>query len=160
MLLREKKVHHQYRRSNGVTGAFIVLLLPLHISLTHAETSKSYFQNVKQGLGKFIAPEPTRTGYTVDINQLSKYQLDTSRINELPQVTSPQWGQTGVMSNSGIPNPLDLNKAVHTAVQRRPEITQSISTLSSQIANIDVAKAGYYPQLSGGIGTADLTKGE
>ncbi len=160
MLLREKKVHYQHRRSNGVTGAFIVLLLPLHISLTHAETSKSYFQNVKQGLGKFIAPEPTRTGYTVDINQLSKYQLDTSRINELPQVTSPQWGQTGAMSNSGIPNPLDLNKAVHTAVQRRPEITQSISTLSSQIANIDVAKAGYYPQLSGGIGTADLTKGE
>ncbi len=26
--------------------------------------------------------------------------------------------------------------------------------------NIDVANAAYYPQISGGLGTADLTKGE
>jgi|GEM_PF-5783070 len=43
---------------------------------------------------------------------------------------------------------MNLVEAVHRAVQRRPEITQSISTLSAQAANIDVARAGYYPQLS------------
>ena len=55
---------------------------------------------------------------------------------------------------------MNLVEAVHRAVQRRPEITQSISTLSAQAANIDVARSGYYPQLSGGIGTGDLTSGE
>ena len=55
---------------------------------------------------------------------------------------------------------MSLIEAVHTAVQRRPEIAQSISSLSAQAANIDVAKAAYYPQLSGGVGTGDLTSGE
>lgn len=55
---------------------------------------------------------------------------------------------------------MNVVEAIHTAVQRRPEISQSISTLSAQAANIDVAKAAYYPQLSGGLGTGDLTSGE
>ncbi len=32
--------------------------------------------------------------------------------------------------------------------------------LDLKAANIDVANAAYYPQISGGLGTADLTKGE
>lgn len=32
--------------------------------------------------------------------------------------------------------------------------------IAGQSASIDVAKAAYYPQISGGITTADLTSGE
>ena len=158
MLLRAKNFHHNNRVSNRLNGVFMMLLLPFQISIVHAETSKSYFQSVKDGIGKLVAPEPTRSGYKIDITELSNYKLDTSRVRELPSVSL-----TSVASQSNSAHSvakLDVNQAVHIAVQRRPEITQSISTLSSQMANIDVAKAGYYPQISGGIGTADLTKGE
>lgn len=55
---------------------------------------------------------------------------------------------------------LDISEAVKIAVQRHPEISQNIASLASQNANIDVAKAAYYPQLSGGISTGDMTSGE
>lgn len=137
------------------------LLLPLSISLAHAETSQNHFANIKNGLSKLIAPEPTRSAHSVDITSLSRYSLDTSQVAELPQITRPQQGQsaTGPIV-APIPQKMNVVEAIHTAVQRRPEISQSISTLSAQAANIDVAKAAYYPQLSGGLGTGDLTSGE
>ena len=55
---------------------------------------------------------------------------------------------------------LSLIEAVRLAVQRNPQITQSISSVAAQNANIDVARAGYYPQLSGGLSTGDMTTGE
>lgn len=137
------------------------LLLPLSISLAHAETSQNHFANIKNGLSKLIAPEPTRSAHSVDITSLSRYSLDTSQVAELPQITRPQQRQsaTGPIV-APIPQKMNVVEAIHTAVQRRPEISQSISTLSAQAANIDVAKAAYYPQLSGGLGTGDLTSGE
>ncbi|MGO1061965.1 TolC family protein [Acinetobacter lwoffii] len=140
----------------------ILLLLPLSVSLGHAESSPHYFTNLKNSLGQLIAPKPTRSAHTIDITSLGHYSLDTSKVAELPQITRPQSGQSALSSTStaGIPKTMNLVEAVHRAVQRRPEITQSISTLSAQAANIDVARAGYYPQLSGGIGTGDLTSGE
>ncbi|EXA54858.1 outer membrane efflux family protein, partial [Acinetobacter baumannii 984213] len=55
---------------------------------------------------------------------------------------------------------LDFTGAIYQALQRRPEITESIAMIAGQSASIDVAKAAYYPQISGGITTADLTSGE
>jgi adhesin transport system outer membrane protein len=138
-------------------------LLPLQMSQVYAaDTEKGYFQGFKQGVSKLFSPEPVKSSHTVALRDLSNYQLDTSRVQELPQVGGFQNG-TRSQNNipaMGIPRRIDLKDAVLTAVQRRPEISQSISSLSSQAANIDVAKAQYYPQISGGFGTADLTKGE
>ncbi|WP_410553153.1 TolC family protein [Acinetobacter pseudolwoffii] len=139
----------------------ILLLLPLSVSLVHAESSPHYFANLKNGLGQLIAPKPTRSAHTIDITSLGHYSLDTSKVAELPQITRPQQGQSATGSIvAPIPQKMNVVEAIHTAVQRRPEISQSISTLSAQAANIDVAKAAYYPQLSGGVGTGDLTSGE
>jgi adhesin transport system outer membrane protein len=138
-------------------------LLPLQMSQVYAaDTEKGYFQGFKQGVSKLFSPEPVKSSHTVDLRDLSNYQLNTSRVQELPQVGGFQNG-TRSQNNipaMGIPRRINLKEAVLTAVQRRPEISQSISSLSSQAANIDVAKAQYYPQISGGFGTADLTKGE
>ena len=55
---------------------------------------------------------------------------------------------------------VELSQAIQQALQRRPEITRSVASLAGQSANIDTAKAQYYPQISGGISSADLTTGE
>jgi adhesin transport system outer membrane protein len=163
MLLQAKKINKLRGNLQGKKRVFIALLLPLQMSQVYAaDTEKGYFQGFKQGVSKLFSPEPVKSSHTVDLRDLSNYLLDTSRVQELPQVGGFQNG-TRSQNNipaMGIPRRIDLKDAVLTAVQRRPEISQSISSLSSQAANIDVAKAQYYPQISGGFGTADLTKGE
>ncbi|HCL58560.1 MAG TPA: hypothetical protein DHW80_01925 [Acinetobacter sp.] len=54
-------------------GIWITLLLPLSVPFVHAENSQNYFNNIKSGLGKLIAPEPTRSAQTIDISSLSQY---------------------------------------------------------------------------------------
>jgi adhesin transport system outer membrane protein len=163
MLLQAKKINKLRGNLQGKKRVLIALLLPLQMSQVYAaDTEKGYFQGFKQGVSKLFSPEPVKSSHTVDLRDLSNYQLDTSRVQELPQVGGFQNG-TRSQNNipaMGIPRRINLKEAVLTAVQRRPEISQSISSLSSQAANIDVAKAQYYPQISGGFGTADLTKGE
>ena len=48
--------------------------------------------------------------------------------------------------------PLELNEAVRQAVARHPSISDAISTLSQQQGGVDVARAGYYPQVRVGVG--------
>ena len=55
---------------------------------------------------------------------------------------------------------MSLIDAIHQALQQHPDISQSIASMAGQNANIDTAKAQYYPQISGGLSTADLTTGE
>ncbi len=120
------------------------------------------FCQSQKWFGSTDCTQTTRSAHTIDITSLGHYALDTSKEAELPQITRSQSGQPTLNPTitAGIPQKMNLVGAVHRAVQRRPEITQSISTLSAQAANIDVARAGYYPQVSGGIGTGDLTSGE
>ncbi|RRV07043.1 type I secretion protein TolC [Pseudomonas sp. v388] len=50
------------------------------------------------------------------------------------------------------PSPtLTLDQAVQQAVAWHPSIAQSVGTLYQQAEGINVAEAGYYPQISGGI---------
>ena len=155
-----------FKQNQGKTDqkrrGLMLLLLPLSVSLAHAESSPHYFANLKNGLGQLIAPKPTRSAHTIDITSLGHYSLDTSKVTELPQITRPQSGQPALSSTitAGIPKTMNVVEAVYRAVQHRSEMTPSISKLSAQAANIDVARSGYYPQVSGGIGTGDLTSGE
>jgi adhesin transport system outer membrane protein len=48
--------------------------------------------------------------------------------------------------------PLTLNNAVLLAVSRHPSITSQIATIAQARGGIDVAKAGYYPQITVGTG--------
>lgn len=108
-------------------GIWIILLLPLSVPFVHAENSQNYFNNIKSRLGKLIAPEPTRSAQTIDISSL--YSLDTSKVAELPQITRPQQRQSSIRPiNADIPAKMSLIEAVHTAVQCRSEIAQSISS--------------------------------
>lgn len=58
---------------------------------------------------------------------------------------------------------VDLLKAIELILQRNPTISEAVSGVSKQTANIDIQKSKYFPQISGGVNTGDLTskhKGE
>ena len=140
-----------------------VLLLPFSVPIAyvHAETSIDYLNSVKSGISQLFTPKLSEDVNKASIKSFSHFQLDTSKVQELPQVThsvigKKPLGQSLIQQSSR----LSFNDAIHGALQRRPEITQSIASVAAQNAYIDVAKAQYYPQLSGGIGTGDLTSGE
>ena len=48
--------------------------------------------------------------------------------------------------------PLELADAVRRAVARHPSISDAIATLAQQSGGVDVARAGYYPQVRLGMG--------
>jgi len=77
-----------FKKNQGKTDQkrkrLILLLLPLSVSLAHAENSPHYFSNLKNGLGQLIAPKPTRSAHSIDITSLGHYSLDTSKVAELP----------------------------------------------------------------------------
>lgn len=124
-------------------------------SSTHEDSS------LKQHFASIFSPQSDQNFHRVRISELSQFQLDTQNIQEMPRVVpASSVPETAASARSSVQQPLSFNDTIRTAVQRHPEISQAISTLAAQNASIDVAKSGYYPQLSGGISTADLTKGE
>lgn len=137
-----------------------ILLLPFSISLVHAADTSTTQGTIQNTLDKIFLPnKPKPSAEKIDITQLSKFNLDTSRVQEMPVVSYGR-AQTGSYNPNVLAKNLSFIDAIHIAVQRRPEITQSIASVASQNANIDMANAAYYPQITGGLDTADLTKGE
>lgn len=51
-------------------------------------------------------------------------------------------------------SPLTLEQAVHTALAWHPSIDEAVGRINQHTAEIDVARAGYYPKVSGGIGSS------
>ncbi|MGN8008431.1 TolC family outer membrane protein [Acinetobacter sp. 742879] len=139
----------------------------LFIVDTHADTFKSYLNAAKNHLSQYSIKETENDFLKVSIQKLSDFSLEErSSLEALPLVTSSNISEKNFMREIPSENlrweqqELDFTKAIHQALQHRPEITQSISTIAGQSASIDVARAAYYPQISGGITTADLTSGE
>ncbi|MGQ1351649.1 TolC family outer membrane protein [Acinetobacter baumannii] len=139
----------------------------LFIAEAHADTFKSYLNNAKNHLSQYSIKETENNFRKVSIQKLSDFNLDERLgFEDFPLVTSSNISEKNFIRE--IPNEnlrgerqyLDFIKAIHQALQHRPEITQSIAIIAGQNASIDVAKAAYYPQISGGITTADLTSGE
>ena len=139
---------------------FCILLLPFSINLVHAADTSTTQGTIQKTLDKIFLPnKPKPSAEKIDITQLSKFNLDTSRVQEMPAVSYGR-AQAGHYNPNVLAKNLSFIDAIYIAVQRRPEITQSIASVASQNANIDMANAAYYPQITGGLDTADLTKGE
>lgn len=140
-------------------GCLTLLFLGLGAGSLHAEESTVNLKSVKENVQKLFTPQSSDEFRKVKLNQLSSFEYDPSQIQDLPLISprSQGVGYTGSIFNS---QHLSLDEAIQLAVSRHPTISQSISALASQNANIDVAKAGYYPQLSAGVSTGDMTSGE
>jgi len=140
----------------------LICIVPLHIGYAYADGSKEFMQSVKSGISQIFVPKPDENYNKADIQTLSNFQLDTSKVQELPVIQ--RFDQTHNFSkNQPVYQPvsqLGFNETILRALQRSPDVSQSVSVLAGQGAYIDVAKAGYYPQLSGGLSTGDLSSGE
>lgn len=143
-------------------GLILFLPFPLCISNVQAETFQDYLHSSRNGISQLFVPKLANDSNRVSLQKLSNFQLDMSSVQEtLPMVDIPKSGRNRLTELSGIGGyEVGLVEAIQQALQRRPEISQSIASIAGQAANIDVVKAQYYPQFSGGISTADLTSGE
>ncbi|MCO8168668.1 TolC family outer membrane protein [Pseudomonas sp. 21LCFQ02] len=75
-------------------------------------------------------------------------QLSPSQLQQQPprQPRSPHAGRSSASAAR-----LSLDEAVRQAVAWHPDIAQAVSTLYQQGEGVNVAEAGYYPQVSAGI---------
>ena len=140
----------------------LICMMPLHINYAHADSSKEFMQSVKSGISQIFVPKPDENYNKADIHTLSNFQLDTSKVQELPVIQGSD-RTLAFSKNQPTYQPvsqLSFNETILRALQRSPDVSQSVSVLAGQGAYIDVAKAGYYPQLSGGLSTGDLSSGE
>ncbi len=137
----------------------LMLLTSLHVPMvTYAAKPSEQYHTLKDNLSQLFAPKSSDEFKVAKMQELSNFRLDRSRVQEFPTV---QLNDRAASSYSNLPSrKMTLQEAVKIAIQRNPDISQAISTLAGQNAGIDVAKAGYYPQISGGITTGDLSSGE
>ena len=136
---------------------WLLCVATLIVPVTHAATPSEQYHSLKNNLSKLFVPQSNDEYKVAQMQKLSNFSVDSSLGGDLPTVGSgrPQ-----------VPNPSafwqnqrkGIKEAVQIAVERNPDISQTLATLAAQNANIDVAKAGYYPQLSGGVSTGNLGK--
>ncbi|MCR4532709.1 TolC family protein [Acinetobacter venetianus] len=112
-------------------------------------------KKLKNNISSFFMPASDQSYRSVDLQKLSNFQFGGSQLKMFGSETTLLPLSTLMEKNT-----INLVDAIHYSIQQNPDISQSIASLSSQNAAIDVAKAGYYPQFSGGISTGDLTTGE
>lgn len=144
-------------RPKGV-GCVSLILLGFCAISAHADESKINLHSIKDNVQRLFTPESSQDFRKVKLNQLSNFEFDDRQVQGLPIVSPSSQGVVGE-SRYNTAKKLNLFEAVQLAVLRHPDISQSISSLASQNANIDVARSGYYPQLSAGVSTGDFTSG-
>lgn len=133
-------------------------------------TAKDRFglNKIKTGIDNYLKPKSSDDFTRVELGRLSNFEYDPKQMNSLPVITSQaQSVSTSAprtvlpqVSNVAALRSMGLYEAIQFAVSRHPQVSQSVSTLASQNATVDVAKAGYYPQISAGLSTGDMTSGE
>lgn len=132
-------------------------------------TTTSYAANETWQISKpidLVRPKPNDDYKTLNITKLSDFNFQpNSQLNEtaLPIIGQETPSSSAYRSiNSDLANSLQNNNlnyesAILIAIKRHPSVTQAIAQVSGQNANIDVARAAYYPQISGGLETGDFT---
>ena len=129
----------------------------MSVPISHAEPPSEQYHSLKNNLSRLFSPEHSDEFKVAKMQQLSNFSVDSSLGADLPTIGSSR-PQTMIPSTFLEHQDRVLKNAVQIAIQRNPEISQEIAALASQNANVDVAKAGYYPQISGGVSTGDLGK--
>ena len=132
----------------------------------------NYLKGFKEGMGSLIKPKNDDSYKTVQLKDLSNFQFEPdTQIQELPTIGQPLKADGNIYAQNSVINvpsvnsygnirKLSIDEAVQIAIKRNPNIAQSIATLASQNASIDVAKAAYYPQLQAGLNTGNFTSSD
>lgn len=122
-------------------------MLVLSINTVSAAESQTQNTAFSERISAFFSPKTDTQFNTVQLQQLSKYQQDQPLISLDTQADA----RTGAMG---------FSDAIRYALLRNPTVSQKISIVAAQNSNIDAAKSQYYPQISGGVGTGDLSSSQ
>lgn len=143
-----------------------ILFILFDIKNSYAENTITQPSRIKDNISDLFFNKSEKAN-EINIQYLSNFKLDEAQIKEtLPVVTSSEASlliEKNKNSSEKIysyNNEISLIDAVNQALQRNPNISQSIANIMAQSENIHTAKAQYYPQISGGISTHDLTSSE
>ncbi|MDK2108445.1 TolC family protein, partial [Acinetobacter baumannii] len=138
------------------TKFFIYFCIASSVSIVKAETSPTNSgKSLTKKVSQLFKPQPDESYRSVDFQKLSNLRFDQKQFQRLGNDKNYLPTSTAMWNKQ-----ISLIDAIQYAVQRNPSVSQAISTLAGQNAGIDYAKAGYYPQISGGITTGDLSSGE
>lgn len=92
--------------------------------------------------------------YEVNLQEFDKIGFKNQTLQLVPIAVTDQSHSNTSTQTISIPH------TIHLVLQQHPKIKQDLEYLAGQNAYIDVARAGYFPQLSGGISTGDFNSGE
>lgn len=122
----------------------------------YADQQFSRLDLITENAKSFFTPKSD-----IDFNKVNFTHLSNLNSQEFNTTILPIIGEEGLKNtHSLLPHSMTLHDAVKIAIQRHPKISEAMANLSSKNAQIDVARANYYPQLSGGLGTGNFTSGE
>lgn len=156
-------LHNDIKVNNGswkksMDFKWLLYVATLSVPMTHATTPSEQYHTLKNNISQLFVPKSSDEFKVAQMQKLSNFSVDASLGSDLPVVGSGRPQVDTVPAAFWQNQRKVLKDAVQIAVQRNPEISQGISSLASQNANIDVAKSGYYPQIGGGVSTGDLGK--
>ncbi|MDQ9038204.1 TolC family protein, partial [Acinetobacter seifertii] len=132
-----------------------LILLP---AISKAEQYQKADKTLEEKISDFFKSDHNEQYQTINFQKLSNLRFDQSKLKYNEYLNGLSYASSSILDLRK--DKVDLSDAVKIAIQRSPDISQSIATLAGQNSGVDVAKAGYYPQLAGGVSTGDLTTGE
>lgn len=122
---------------------------------------RSFRQQISQHINALRYGEPTDN--SISLTQLSQYDQIIQEVATLPPIQVQAVAEQAIQP-SQVVNPdmtrLELIRAVQVAVNRHPAIAQTLSELAQGYSQVDVAKAGYWPQVQAGVSTGRIGTSE
>ena len=64
----------------------LICTVPLHMNYAHADSSKEFMQSLKSEMSQIFVPKSDENYNKADIDALSNYKLDISKVQELPLI--------------------------------------------------------------------------
>ena len=122
---------------------------------------RSFRQQISQQIGQHVNAlrygEPTDN--SISLTQLSQYDQIIQEVATLPPIQVQAVADQPSQFNPDMTR-LELIRAVQVAVNRHPSIAQTLSELAQGYSQVDVAKAGYWPQVQAGVSTGRIGTSE
>ena len=101
----------------------LICSISLPISYAHADSSKEFMQSLKSEMSQIFVPKSDENYNKADIDALSNYKLDTSKVQKLPPIQGSD--RTRPFSkNQPVYEPvsqLSFNETILRALQRSPD---------------------------------------
>lgn len=142
-LIHERNLNNMFNNILKPRLFYLLIVFLLFINTANSADQTSGLSSFKNKISSAFKPQSDDAFKTLELQKLSNFTyIPMDQMEQIPSAAQI--------------NTLDFFQAIQHVLQRNPQVAQTLAMLSAQNANIAVAQAQYYPQLSGGISTGDL----